>query len=166
MGADVAAESKSSPETPEETKKERLDRELSELLNGLRVLLPGVQVLLAFLLAVPFSSRFADVNSFQRDTFYVTLVASAFAVALLGTPAAQHRVLFRAQEKERLLKRANRYALSGSLAVAVAIAAGTLLVIDFVFPAPWAWATSATLLVLLGWAWFVQPALHRRAQDR
>jgi len=84
----------------------------------------------------------------------------------LGTPAAQHRVLFRAQEKERLLKRVNRYALSGSLAVAVAIAAGTLLVIDFVFPAPWAWATSATLLVSLGWAWFVQPALHRSAQDR
>ena len=162
----MTAKQKNSDETPEETKKERLDRELTELLNGLRVLLPGVQVLLAFLLSVPFSSRFADVNSFQRVTFYVTLVAAAFAVALLGTPAAQHRVLFRAQEKELLLKRANRYALSGSVAVAVSIAAGTLLVLDFVFPAPWAWATAATLLMLLGWAWFVQPALHRRAQDR
>jgi len=146
----------------DETHKERVDRELTELLNGLRVLLPGVQVLLAFLLSVPFSSRFADVNTFQVRVFYVTLVAAALAVAMLGTPAAQHRVLFRAKEKERMLKRSNRYALLGSLAVIVAVSAGLLLIVDFVFSAWLAWATSSVFLAVMLWVWFLEPALHRR----
>lgn len=147
--------------SPEETHKERVDRELTELLNGLRVLLPGVQVLLAFLFTVPFSARFADVNDFQVALFYITLMAAGLAVAMLGTPAAQHRVLFRASEKERMLTRANRYALAGSLAVTVSVTAGTMLIVDFVFESTLAWVTSALFFGLMGWAWFIQPALHR-----
>lgn len=152
---------KQSPDNSEETPKERIDRELTELLNGLRVLLPGVQVLLAFLLTVPFSARFADVNDFQRTVFYITLLAAALAVAMLGTPAAQHRVLFRAKEKEGMLRRANRYALLGSVAVAVSVSAGTLLVVDFVFNPVLAWVTASVFAVVMSWAWFVEPALHR-----
>ena len=148
-------------EGAEETPKERIDRELSELLNGLRVLLPGVQVLLAFLLSVPFSSRFADVNGFQRTVYYVTLSAAALAVAMLGTPAAQHRVLFRAKEKEGMLRRANRYALLGSVAVAVSVSAGTLLIVDFVFDSVLAWVSASVFLGVMSWAWFIEPALHR-----
>lgn len=150
------------PATDEETQKERVDRELTELLNGLRVLLPGVQVLLAFLLSVPFSSRFADADTFQVRVFYITLVAAALAVAMLGTPAAQHRVLFRAKEKERMLKRSNRYALLGSLAVIVSVASGVLLIVDFVLSAWLAWVSASVFLVAMLWAWFIEPALHRR----
>ena len=153
-----------SSDNTEETPKERIDRELTELLNGLRVLLPGVQVLLAFLLSVPFSSRFADVNGFQRTVFYVTLIAAALAVAMLGTPAAQHRVLFRAKEKEGMLRRANRYALLGSVAVAVSVSAGTLLIVDFVFNPVLAWVTASIFLAVMSWAWFVEPALHRNKE--
>ena len=81
--------SQSEDRTPEETRKERVDRELTELLNGLRVLLPGVQVLLAFLLTVPFSARFAEVTDFQVKVFYVTLVSAALAAAMLGTRAGR-----------------------------------------------------------------------------
>lgn len=165
-GVNVSTGSSGSPASSEESNKERLDRELTELLNGLRVLLPGVQVLLAFLFIVPFSSRFAEANTFQLITFYVTLVATGLAVAMLVTPAAQHRVLFRAHEKSDLLKRANRYALLGSLATAASISAGSLLIIDFVFRGWFAWATSLILLSILGWAWFIQPALHLRRQDQ
>src|SRR3712207_6654331 len=78
-----------------ETRKERIDRELMELLNELRVALPGVQFLFAFLLVVPFQQRGAELTDFQRDVYFVTLVAAAVATGLLIAPAAQHRVLFR-----------------------------------------------------------------------
>jgi len=151
-----------SDRNPDESKKERLDRELTELLNGLRVLLPGVQVLLAFLFSVPFSARFSEVNTFQRVVFYVTLVAAAMAVAMLGTPAAQHRVLFRAKEKDTLVLSANRYALLGSAAVVVSVVAGTLLIVDFVFDSVLAGVTAGLLLAVMVWTWFLEPALHRR----
>ena len=91
----------------------------------------------------------------------MTLVAAALAVGLLGTPAAQHRVLFRASEKERMLRRSNRYALLGSFAVVVAVTAGTLLVVDFVFRMSVAWATAAVFACVMMWAWFIEPAQHR-----
>jgi len=77
----------------DEDRKQRVNRELSELLNELRVALPGVQVLFAFLLAVPFQQRFTDVTVFQRDVYYGTLLMSALSIVLLIAPAAQHRVV-------------------------------------------------------------------------
>jgi hypothetical protein len=97
----------------EESRKERANRELIEMLNELRVALPGVQVLFAFLLTVPFSVGFSEVSDFQRSAYFVTLVASALASGLLIAPAAQHRVLFRQHDKENLLRRSNRYATAG-----------------------------------------------------
>src|SRR3712207_1935931 len=88
-----------------ESHKERVDRELLELLNELRVALPGVQFLLAFLLIVPFQETIDRITDFQRDVYFVALAAAAIATALLIAPAAQHRVLFRQAEKEALLHR-------------------------------------------------------------
>lgn len=82
-----------SKEDSSESAKERVDRELIEMLNELRVALPGVQVLFAFLLTVPFSQHFADTTGYQRAMYYASLVASAVATGLLIAPAAQHRVL-------------------------------------------------------------------------
>src|SRR3712207_1258652 len=86
---------------PGESRKERIDRELIELLNELRVALPGVQFLLAFLLIVPFQETVDRTTDFQRDVYFVALVAAAVATGLLIAPAAQHRVLFRAHVKDK-----------------------------------------------------------------
>ena len=82
-----------------ESEKQRLNRNLDQLLQELRVVLPGVQVLFAFLLAVPFSARFGDVDDFERDVYFVALLLSAIAVAFLMAPSIQHRILFRREQK-------------------------------------------------------------------
>src|SRR3954454_9659686 len=106
---------------PDEDRMERINRELIELLNELRVALPGVQVLFAFLLAVPFSQQFAKVNDFQRDVYFVTLALAALSSCFLIAPSSQHRLLFRMQDKERLLIRSNRYAVVGLVLLGVAL---------------------------------------------
>src|SRR5918999_1558817 len=91
----------------EETHSQRVNRELIELLNELRVALPGVQVLFAFLLAVPFAQGWAQTNDFQRDLFFGILLATAISTALLIAPSAYHRMNFRARDKERMLLTSN-----------------------------------------------------------
>ena len=118
MSATTGRGRRSDDGTPEETRKERVDRELIELLNELRVALPGVQFLFAFLLIVPFQQTAKDLTTFQLDVYYVALVAAAIASGLLIAPAAQHRVLFRSHEKEKLLKRGHRSAFAGLVVLA------------------------------------------------
>ena len=154
-----------SDQNSSETEKERADRELIELLNGLRVLLPGVQVLFAFLLSVPFASGFPSTTDFQRDLFFVTLVAAAIATVLLAAPAAQHRMLFRSGAKDKLLKRSNGYAVAGSLALGTAVSTGVLLITDVVFDRWLAFVTAAVVAAVTGWAWFLQPLRHRIGDD-
>ena len=89
----------------EETAHERADRNLQELLGELRVALPGVQVLFAFLLAVPFQQRFGDASQFQRNVYFGTLICTAIASTLLIAPSAYHRVEFRSQDKEHIVVR-------------------------------------------------------------
>ena len=151
-----------------ETRKERVDRELLELLNELRVALPGVQFLFAFLLVVPFQQRGAELNEFQRDVYFVTLLAAAIATGLLIAPAAQHRVLFRQQDKEALLKRSNHSALAGLVVLALAIVSAVLLVTDVVFDLTQAWVTAGVIAALLTWWWILVPfwkRAHTRSSD-
>ena len=93
---------------PDETEDERLNRELDQLLQELRVAMPGVQVLFAFLLAVPFQQRFAQVTEFQKDVYFGTLLASAVASALFIAPTAYHRMMFRGRDKPRLVEMSSR----------------------------------------------------------
>ena len=97
----------------DETEKERLDRNLEQLLGELRVALPGVQVLFAFLLVVPFNQRFADITSFQQTVYFVTLLCATAACACLIAPTAHHRIEFREQDKERIVFGGNRLAIVG-----------------------------------------------------
>ena len=145
----------------DESHAERVDRELIELLNELRVALPGVQFLFAFLLVVPFQQATDRATDFQRDVYLVTLVAVVVATALLIAPAAQHRALFRQHDKEDLLRRSNRFAFLGLCVLAVAIVAAVLLVVDFLFSLPLALVTSGVVAVLLGWLWIGSPLLLR-----
>jgi hypothetical protein len=147
-----------------ETHKERIDRELLELLNELRVALPGVQFLFAFLLIVPFQQTADEITEFQRDVYFVALAAAAVATVLLIAPAAQHRVLFRQQDKEGLLRRSNGSAIAGLVALGVAICASLLLVIDVLFSQTLAWLTAGALALLLAWWWIAVP-YWLRARD-
>ncbi|NYJ03804.1 DUF6328 family protein [Petropleomorpha daqingensis] len=144
-----------------ETRSQRINRELIELLNELRVALPGVQFLFAFLLVVPFQQRGGQTTDFQRDVYFVTLVAAAVATALLIAPAAQHRVLFRQHDKERLLRRSSLMAYAGLLVLAVAIASAVLLVVDVLFGRARAWWTAGLIEVLLVYLWVVVPFVQR-----
>src|SRR4051794_22786591 len=144
-----------------ETRSERINRELIELLNELRVALPGVQFLFAFLLVVPFQQRGGQTTDFQKDVYFVTLVAAVLATALLIAPAAQHRVLFRQHDKEKLLRRSSRSAFAGIVVLAIAISSAVLLVVDVLFSATQAWVTSIAFLALMLW-WWVPPPLAQR----
>src|SRR3954470_23721150 len=97
----------------EETEEERADRNLSDLLQELRVALPGVQVLFAFLLTVPFTNRFDDLSDFQEKLYFGVLITVALATVLLTAPTVGHRILFRRQQKEYIVTVANRLALAG-----------------------------------------------------
>jgi hypothetical protein len=149
-----------------ESRQERIDRELIELLNELRVALPGVQFLFAFLLIVPFQQTAAKMSDFQQGVYYVALVSAAVATALLIAPAAQHRVLFRQKEKEALLKRSSRSAFAGTLVLAVAVVAALLLVVDVLFFRTLAWVTAGGLAALLLWWWVAVPFWQRANHEQ
>jgi hypothetical protein len=149
----------------DESRQERINRELIELLNELRVALPGVQFLFAFLLIVPFQQSFAKATDFQRGVYFVALAAAVVATALLIAPAAQHRVLFRQHDKEKLLRRGSRSAFAGTVVLAVAIVSAVLLVLDVLYSRTVAWVTAGVVSALLAWWWVAVP-FWQRAQHR
>jgi uncharacterized membrane-anchored protein len=146
-------------ETPrdDETPKERADRELIELLNELRVVLPGVTVLLAFLLAVPFAKGWPKVTPFERDVFVVAFLAAAVSVALLTAPSSYHRLRFRHGYKEHIVKTGNAMAIAGIAAFAIALDAVVLLVMTYVVSRTAGIAASAVLAVVVGGLWYGLP---------
>jgi hypothetical protein len=150
----------------DESRAERIDRELMELLNELRVALPGVQFLFAFLLVVPFQQGGARMTDFQRDVYFVTLMAAVVATALLIAPAAQHRALFRQHDKEDLLRRSNRNAFLGLTVLAIALVSAVLLVTDVLFSLPQAVTAAAVVAVLVGWLWIASPVVQRARSSR
>ncbi|MGZ4508736.1 MAG: DUF6328 family protein [Blastococcus sp.] len=149
-----------------ETKKERINRELIELLNEIRVGLPGVQFLFAFVLIVPFQQGASKITGFERGLYVVTMVASALSLTLLIAPAAQHRVLFRQHDKEALLRRSSRSAFGGLMVLIVAISSALLLVLD-AFLGRWqAWLIAGLIAALLVWWWAVVPLWHRAHNEQ
>ena len=159
------AEPASSPGR-DETELERADRNLTELLGELRVALPGVQVLFAFLLIVPFNDRFSDATAFQRDLYLGTLICTAFASALLIAPSMNHRLEFRHGDKAHLVTVSNRLTIAGLTLVAFAMTGVVALLTDFVFGT--ATMVVATTAVALAFAllWWALPLRRRRMLDR
>ena len=117
----------------DESAKERLDRNLNELLGELRVALPGVQVLFAFLLTVPFQQGFQKVTPFEKSLYFITLLATAMAAALLIAPSALHRIEFRQDDKHYIVFTANRLAIAGFAFLGVAMTCATLLISHFLY---------------------------------
>ena len=151
------------PGTDEEPS-ERLNRELIELLNELRVALPGVQVLFAFLLTVPFSNRFQSISSAQRGLYFATLVLTTISTALFMAPTSYHRIRFRQGDKERILRDSNVFALVGIGSMAVSITLAITLIADLLFGIGAAVAVGVAALLLMAGLWFVYP-LSRRVRD-
>src|SRR6476619_195817 len=121
-----------------ESAEQRHNRELIELLNELRVALPGVQVLFAFLLAVPFATGFPKLNSTQRDVFFAAFIATALSTVLLIAPSSYHRLRWRQQDKERMLVVSNALTIAGLASLAVAITCVVYVITDFLFQRAWA----------------------------
>jgi Family of unknown function (DUF6328) len=149
-----------------ESKEERQDRELIELLNELRVALPGVQVLFAFLLAVPFTQRFDQVTELQKDVYFLTFLCAAVATALLIAPSAYHRLEWRLADKEHLLVVSNRLAISGTVFLTLAICGAVFVVTDMLFDAPTAAVVATLTAALFGWLWYGLPLLRRSRLER
>lgn len=150
----------------EETEEERLDRNLGELLQELRVALPGVQVLFAFLLAVPFQQNFTKTTEFDKKIYFVTLLLTSLSAALLIAPSAYHRLTFRYQQKYRLVFVSNRLAIAGLATLALAMTCAVMLITNVLFGT--AATTIVTTLIVLGMffvLWAVLP-LRRRLSYR
>jgi membrane-bound acyltransferase YfiQ involved in biofilm formation len=137
-----------------EDDQERLNRQMMELLNELRVAMPGVQVLFGFLLTVPFQQRFRDVTQFQETVYFATLIAAAVATAFLIAPSAYHRVTFQAQEKPNIIHIGTAQMLVGLVALAFAMNGAVLLVTDVLFEAGTVTVTVALLATLYVTLWF------------
>ena len=137
----------------------RLDRELLELLNELRVVLPGVQALFAFLLIVPFTERFAGVTGLERAVYLVALLGSALACVLFITAPAFHRLRFRRHDKVQLLRIGNRCAIAGMACLAVAMVAAVFLVTEFLVGAGTAAALTAMIAVPVAVLWWIVPVV-------
>ncbi|WIM97767.1 DUF6328 family protein [Actinoplanes oblitus] len=144
-----------------ETAKQRWDRNFADLLQELRVAQTGVQILFAFLLTLPFSSGFPKTTAFQKDVYMVALISAAFATALIISPVAFHRALFRQGRKPELVRYSHRMATGGLACMLVSMVSSVLLITDYVLHARWAVILT---VVAAGWFltfWAILPITHR-----
>jgi hypothetical protein len=147
-----------------EDRKERVDRELIELLNELRVVLPGAQVLFAFLLILPFSTRI-ELSELQRDAYFVAFLCTAIGTVLLMAPTTNHRLRFREYDKERMLLWFNKLALTGSVFLAAAMSLAVFVVTDVLFDRRWAAVVAGIIALWFVTVWYVLPLVQRRARE-
>jgi hypothetical protein len=140
---------------------EKRDRQMLELLNELRVALPGVQILFAFLLTVPFAQGFQHVTSTQRTLYYLTLLATAVSTICLIAPSATHRLRFHQRDRAFVIESANKYLITGLVFLGVAIVLAVALITDFLYDHWITWAAPLAIALLVAGFWFVRPLLRR-----
>jgi hypothetical protein len=143
--------------------RERSERQLAELLQELRVALPGVQFLFAFLLTVPFAARFEDVSSFQKTAYFVALLTTAASAVFLIAPTATHRLRFHQRDREFIIETANTYAVIALALLAVGIVAALVCLTDFLYGGVATWLWPGVIAVVLVFLWFVRPLVRRRS---
>ncbi len=149
------------PSGRNETEDQRLDRNLNELLQELRVALPGVQVLFAFLLAVPFQRNFTEISPFEEKVYFATLLCTAISAALLISPSAYHRMTFHLQQKRHLVFLANRFAIAGLAFLALAMTGAIMLITDVLFGGVATIVFSSAAAAMFVVLWYLLP-LQRR----
>ena len=144
----------------DEDEHDRRDRQIMELLQELRIALPGVQILFAFLLTVPFTQRFPTLSVFQRDTYYVTLLATALSTACLIGPSAAHRLRFHQGDRAWVIESANRLTIIGLAFLAVALGGSVLLITDILFDGVRVWIYSVGVWIAIVVLWFARPLVR------
>ena len=149
----------------DETPTERADRNLAELLQELRVALPGVQVLFAFLLTVPFQPRFDEVTRFQEIVYFATLLCASLATALLIAPTTYHRLNFRRRDKHHIVDVASKLTIAGVGVLALAMIGAVMLVTDWLFGPATTIITVAVVSVVFALLWFAAPIARRRVTE-
>lgn len=138
----------------EEDPKERLERELNELLQELRSLIPGAEVLFGFLLAIAFTREFRELGNLERYVYYATLLSTGVALVLYLAPAAHHRLRFREGDKDYLLRKANRETILGTVASSLALTGVIFLVSERVFGVTEAVVASSVFFAFTAWRWW------------
>ena len=136
---------------------ERTERQMAELLQELRIALPGVQILFAFLLTVPFAQGFQKVTSFQRNVFFATLMCTAISTACLIAPTATHRLRFHKHDRKYVIESANKLLIAGLVFLALAIILAVLLITDYLFDGSARWIWPGIIAVVVAVLWFVRP---------
>jgi hypothetical protein len=152
-------------ENTAENRHERTARELIELLQELRIVIPGVQVLFAFLLTVPFSQGFAKLDSLQQGVFFATLLCTAGATALLIAPSAHHRLLFRQGVREQRLKMGNLLAILGLVFLVPAMVGVVFVITDLIFGLTAALVVTVAMALFFSLLWFVLPLPYRGSNE-
>ena len=139
---------------------EKRDRQMLELLNELRVALPGVQILFGFLLTVPFAQGFQRVTDLQRTLFYATLLATAVSTICLIAPSATHRLRFHKSDRAYVIETANKYTIAGLFFLGIAIVLAIATITDYLYDHWIVYAAPAAIALLLAGFWFVRPLLR------
>ncbi len=165
MATDEAIERRLGEDPEDEDVKERLEREHGELLEELRALIPGAQVMFGFLLAICFTGQFKELSAAQRYVYYGTLVSTAVSLVLLLAPSAYHRLRFREGDKNVMVRKGNREAIVGTGAIALAFTGVLYLVTDLVYTTRAAIAVALVFFALTAWRWWAI-ALYRKARER
>lgn len=144
----------------------RADQELLELLNELRVALPGVQVIFAFLLTVPFTQQWDRVTELQRNVYFATLLLTLGASLMLIAPSAHHRLYGPRLDMKDLLRRSNRFAIVGLVLLSLAMTGAVMLITDLLYETGAATVTAGATAGAFAWVWFVMPCVHRVRAER
>ncbi|MEV0073100.1 MULTISPECIES: DUF6328 family protein [unclassified Amycolatopsis] len=145
-----------------ETRDEKLGRNVSELLQELRVAQAGVQILFGFLLSVVFTSLFREASGFEKGLHMAAVVLAVAATAMLTAPAAWHRLLFRTGSREHILTVGNRVVVAGLVCLALAITVTVALIAKVVYGAAAMFGVAGFALLLFVVFWGVAPRLLRR----
>jgi cation transport ATPase len=146
--------------------KEELNQEWSELVEEHRLAMPGVQVLFAFLLILPFQNRFRDLTTNQEYVYFAALICAAVAIVLLITPTAAHRIRWRQADKEALLLVATRTAIAATVFMAASVTASVYLITDFLFGEPATAVVTTLVAALFTVFWYLLPLVRRLRDDR
>lgn len=147
-----------------ESAKEKLDRETVELLQGLRVIQDGVAVLFAFLLTLPFTQRFGELDRSQRTVYFVAFISATISLGALVTPGALYRVRWRQHDKEYVLRVGNRFALAGTACLIVTVACAVYIVTDVLYEGTAPVVAVTTAIVLALW-WFGLGLIRTRGDE-
>jgi hypothetical protein len=139
---------------------EKQDRQMIELLNELRIALPGVQFLFAFLLTVPFAQGFKQVDGLDRALFYATLLCTALSTVCLIAPSATHRLRFHARDRAYVIETAHKYTIAGLVFLALAIVGALVMITDLLYNGAAIFVFPAAVALLLAGLWFVRPLVR------